>query len=132
MGPGGWTAADRRQSSGKARSMRASERAPMDRIARHAWLLLLLLVVPSAAQAARPPAVKRVAAPQAAVTGARVAVRVQLRRPASRPARLSVLLSSDKRRSARDVKAGSVRVARGAKTARATIAIQVRPGRYYL
>ena len=109
----------------------------MHRIARHGWLSLLLIAAlagPAAAHAAALPAVKSVSAPKSVATGGRLALRVQLRHAASRPAKLRILLSSDKRASARDVKAGSVRVARRAKAVRAKLTLdkRVTPGQYYV
>ena len=73
-------------------------------------------------------------APSSVAPGAPLTLRVQLRAAAPRPAKLRVLLSVDKRRSASDVQAGTVRVARRGKLARAQLLVPgtVKPGRYYL
>ncbi len=79
-------------------------------------LLAPALLAPAAASAATTPDVRGVSAPRVVAAGARLPLTVKVRnagRRPSRPARLQVLVSTDRRRDARDVAlTGALRVPR--------------------
>ena len=115
----------------------------MPRMVLRAVLMLLafLVLAPGGAQAASP-ALTSVSAPASVAKDGRLAVNLKLRnagRKPTKPAKLRVLLSADRKRDGRDVTlSASVRVpavpARRTKSVKATLALpaSVKPGSYYL